>query len=367
MGKIVLFGATGYTGELVARSLVGAGARPVLAGRSEAKLAGLSSQLGGLDTARADASDPQGVVTDLLDEADVLVTTVGPFSRYGEPAVRAAISAGAGYLDSTGEPSFIRKVFEVWGLEAQGRAALVTGFGYDYVPGNLAGALALEEAGDAATRIDVGYFTTGGGDVTESSSTGTAASAIHIAFSESFSWRDGRIVTERPAAHVRSFTVEGRHLQGFTVGGTEHYGLPRVSAQVRDVGVYVGWFGPRTRLLSGFSRALEPVRRVPGARSLTSLASGLVARRSGRGPSQEFREQTGSHIVAVASDRDGNSLAEVHLAGPNPYTFTGDILAWGARHALGKGVEGSGALGPVEAFGLEGLQRGCAEAGMQRV
>ena len=60
------------------------------------------------------------------------------------------------------------------------------------------------------------------------------------------------------------------------------------------------------------------------------------------------------------------SLGEVHLSGVDPYDFTARFLAWSAVRAL-EGVYGTGALGPVEAFGLEALQAGCAEAGIVRV
>src|SRR6478672_5522455 len=112
-GRIVLFGATGYTGELTARELAGRGERPVLAARNEARVRALAEELGGLDWAVADvacASGP-GSVRALVEAGDVLLSTVGPFARWGAPAVEAAIDARAHYLDSTGEPPFIRAVF----------------------------------------------------------------------------------------------------------------------------------------------------------------------------------------------------------------------------------------------------------------
>ena len=83
----------------------------------------------------------------------MLVTTVGPFARWGAPAAAAATTAGAHYLDSTGEPAFIREVFERYGPAAeQAGIGMLTALGYDWVPGNLAGALALERAGRARRR-----------------------------------------------------------------------------------------------------------------------------------------------------------------------------------------------------------------------
>src|SRR4051794_13176269 len=109
--RIVLFGATGYTGDLTARAMVARGMRPVLAARNPDRVVALGEELGGLETAVADVGQPASI-RELLSPGDVLVSTVGPFTRWGEAAVTAAIEAGAHYLDSTGEPPFIRDVFE---------------------------------------------------------------------------------------------------------------------------------------------------------------------------------------------------------------------------------------------------------------
>src|SRR4051794_41117699 len=109
--RIVLFGATGYTGRLIAERLVAQGARPVLAGRSRERLEALATRLGGLEVAHADALRRNSVFA-LVSTGDVLVSTVGPFAKWGDTAVRAAIAARCTYLDTTGEPVFIRRVFE---------------------------------------------------------------------------------------------------------------------------------------------------------------------------------------------------------------------------------------------------------------
>ena len=157
-GRIVVFGATGYTGRLTCEALVDRGEKPVLAARNESRLSALASALGGgLETVTADVERPD-TVRALVERGDVLVATVGPFAKFGRPAADAAIAAGASYLDSTGEPAFIRQVFERFGPAADSAGCgLVTAFGYDFVPGNLAGALALREAGEDAVRVDVGY------------------------------------------------------------------------------------------------------------------------------------------------------------------------------------------------------------------
>jgi short subunit dehydrogenase-like uncharacterized protein len=366
-GRIVLFGATGYTGRLVAEAMVERGLRPLLAARSRSKLEELADELGGeagaLEVAVADVSDPPSVRV-LVEQGDVLVTTVGPFVRWGNAAAAAATTAGAHYLDSTGEPPFIREVFERYG-PAAGRAGcgMLTAFGYDWVPGNLAGGIALDRAGESATRVDVGYFITGSADA-GSMSGGTRASLVGVIAEPSFSYRDSRVRTERGAKRLRSFKVGNRELAGVSVGSSEHFTLPRVAPQLREVNAYLGWFGPASRAMQVMSGVLSAALKVPGASNLWQAAGEKLVKGSTGGPDEEARSKSGSHIVAIAYDDAGRQLSEVHVSGVDGYTFTGRILAWGAERAAAGALKGTGALGPVDGFGLAELTDGCAQAGI---
>ena len=161
-GRVILFGATGYTGELTARAMAKRGMKPLLAARRREAVEALAEELGGLESAVADVSDPSSIRA-LIQRGDTLVTTVGPFARWGDAALDAAIDAGAYYIDSTGEPPFVRRVFEDAGPRAKASGTVaMTAMGYDWVPGNLTGALALSEA-EGAMGVRIGYFATGRG------------------------------------------------------------------------------------------------------------------------------------------------------------------------------------------------------------
>jgi short subunit dehydrogenase-like uncharacterized protein len=359
--RIVVFGATGYTGRLTAEALVARGERPVIAGRSRERLGALASELGGLDTAVADVGQPESVHA-LVGEGDVLVATVGPFVRFGHPAVEAAIANSAHYVDSTGEPPFIREVFERYGAgAARAGSALLTAMGYDWVPGNLAGALALERAGEDAVRVDTGYFFTGSQN---GISGGTRASMVGAIAAPSYVWRDGRIVTERGARRLRSFDVDGEQRAGVSVGASEHFGLPPLAPRLREVNAYLGWFGSASRPMQIGSAAGSVMLALPGARALVDWLGERFVKGSTGGPDEAARAQSGSHVVGIAYDEGGRALSEVHLTGVNGYTFTAGMLAWSAVRAAGGGLQGTGALGPVEAFGLRELEAGAAEAGI---
>ena len=138
-GRIVLYGATGYIGGLTAGAMVASGSRPVLEGRHQGRLTALAEQLsragGGikLETVVAGSEEP-GPLRELIGAGDVLVSTAGPFLKVGRSVVVVAVDAGAVYLDSSGEPPFIRQMFEEFGPRAERTGAvLLTSFGYDYV------------------------------------------------------------------------------------------------------------------------------------------------------------------------------------------------------------------------------------------
>ncbi len=359
--RVVLFGATGYTGRLTAEAMVERGMKPVLAARSQGKLDELAAELGGeLETATADVGDPPSVAA-LVENGDVLVTTVGPFARWGQPAAAAATTVGAHYLDSTGEPVFVREVFERYGPAAeQAEIGMLTAMGYDWVPGNLAGALALERAGDLATRVDVGYFITGSGSM----SGGTRASLVGAITAPAFGFRDGRVQTERGAKRVRSFGVGSKELGAVSVGSSEHFTLPRLAPRLREVNAYLGWFGPASRAMQAMSAGTSVAMKLPGAEKLWSAACERLVQGSTGGPDEAARAKGGSHIVGIAYDSVGRALSEVHLTGVDSYTFTGRILAWAADRAAAGALKGTGALGPADGFGLGELVAGCAEAGI---
>lgn len=140
---IVLYGATGFTGTLTAQYLATAGgaARVALAGRSADKLAAVRAALP--ESARAwplivaDATSPSSL-HDMVARARVVVTTVGPYTKYGLPLVAACAEAGTDYADLTGESMFIRESIDVCHEQALDTGArIVHSCGFDSIPSDL--------------------------------------------------------------------------------------------------------------------------------------------------------------------------------------------------------------------------------------
>lgn len=146
---IIVFGATGFTGRLVAEYLAQTGAkRWAMAGRSLAKLEEVRDLIGApADTplVTANADDP-GSLRALCQRTAVVLTTVGPYQLYGSDLVAACAETGTAYVDLCGEPAWMRQMIDAHHATAQASGArIVFSCGFDSIPFDL-GVLTLQDA-----------------------------------------------------------------------------------------------------------------------------------------------------------------------------------------------------------------------------
>lgn len=175
---LVLFGATGFTGGLTAEYLaahVPDGARWAIAGRSQAKLEAVRERLGVPDLALLTADvDDVASMRAVAESARVVATTVGPYVLHGEPLVAACAAAGTDYLDLTGEPEFVDRMWLRYHVTAEASGArLVHCCGFDSIPHDLGAQFTVEQLPDDAP-ITVKGFVDGSGTF----SAGTFHSAV---------------------------------------------------------------------------------------------------------------------------------------------------------------------------------------------
>ncbi len=338
---ILVFGATGYSGRMVTLELARRGLSVRAAARSPEKLAELArATQTTIETCLADVADPASVM-EAADGAELLITTVGPYSTLGDVAADAALARGIPYIDIAGEPAWLRRVFNEYGPRAVDAATtMIPSFGYDYVPGNLAGALLLDRFGRDAVRVDVAYFLAGENRrSTESFSRGTLDSLEASAGERGFSFSDGVLGDNDGPRRKFEFEVAGETLSAVSIGGSEHYCLPRFAPWLSEINVSLGWFAP------GTANEHDPD--------------------SGEdGPQQATREAMRAVVLAEARAADGQLLGRVDIDGPNPYDMSGLLCGWAAQRILGGAELPAGVIGPVEAFGLPALERGCQDVGI---
>lgn len=152
MEKWLLYGAYGFTGELIAREAVKRGLSPILAGRNVQKLQPLADELG-LDM-RAFSLDAHAA--DHLADVSLVLHFAGPFSKTSQPMMKACLSAGAHYLDITGEIDVFEQAHALKEQAKQKGIIICSGVGFDIIPTDCT-ALKLKELMPDAVSLSLGF------------------------------------------------------------------------------------------------------------------------------------------------------------------------------------------------------------------
>lgn len=184
----MIYGAYGYTGELIARQAVARGHRPLLAGRRQAELDKLAREL---DLPSVCVSlDDSTRLREALARVDVVCHAAGPFIRTSAPMVAACLDARTSYVDITGEITVFRSVFARHAEAEQRGIALLPGAGFDVVPSDCL-ARFVADAVPGATELELAFASLG------RPSAGTAKASFEGMLRGNFVRRDGRL-TEIP-------------------------------------------------------------------------------------------------------------------------------------------------------------------------
>lgn len=155
----MIYGATGFTGQLVAELAVDRGERPILAGRDAAKVAAVATPLG-LPHRAFDLGDAQSVDAGLRD-VEVVAHCAGPFSATSAPMVAGCLRSGVHYLDITGEVDVFESVFAKHDAAVDAGVVLLPGSGFDVVPTDCLAAMVADRL-PSATHLDLAFQARGG-------------------------------------------------------------------------------------------------------------------------------------------------------------------------------------------------------------
>ena len=182
----LLYGANGYTGELIAREAVRRGMKPVLAGRSRQKIEKLAAELG-CPSAVFGLDDHTSLVS-AVGECSAVLHCAGPFSATARSMMQACLATHVHYFDITGEIPVFELAHSVHEKALRSGIALCPGVGFDVVPTDCL-ALKLKEALPDATHLALGF------DSRSGLSKGTAKTSVEAAAEGSKLRRDGQIVS----------------------------------------------------------------------------------------------------------------------------------------------------------------------------
>lgn len=345
MREPLIYGAYGYTGELVVARALECGLRPILAGRNAAAVEALAARHGLAH--RAFALETPDAIDHGLDGVAAVAHCAGPFSRTARPMAEACLRRGVHYLDITGEIA----VFEALAaLDAKAKAAGVTllpGSGFDVVPSDCLAAHLARRLPEA-TSLALGFQSTG------RLSRGTATTMIENLHRGGMVRRGGRL-TPVPAGW-RARTID------FGAGPTHAMTIPWGdvstafhSTGIPDIEVYLA-VPPRARTMARLSNLVRPLL---GTRPVQSLLLSRV-RAGAPGPSAERRDRSAGLLWGEASD--GRRRVVSRLRTPDGYTHTAHaavaILERLLQGAVATGFQTpSRAFGPDFVLGLPGVSR----------
>jgi short subunit dehydrogenase-like uncharacterized protein len=340
---IVLYGATGYTGRLVAAELSRRGLEHVLSGRDSETLARLADERG--VPAKAATLDDGRALRELLGEASAVINCAGPFTLAGDALVAAAIDTNTHYTDSTGEQPFIRMIFDRHGSAAEHvGVALVPALGFDYAPGDCIANLAAG-GHEPLDELVVAYDVEGFG-----MSRGTLRSGLEIMKGGDVVFEDGdwrpapagvfRANFDFPAPIGRQ--PMSRYPSGEVITVPRHSRTRRVASLMT---IRTAAPSPALAPILPYAMpALALALRTP-LRPLLSRAVDLLP----EGPPEDARRASAFTIVARARGEDGSEGRGV-VRGSDVYGLTAVTLAHGAELMSAPGYERAGALAPAAAF-----------------
>lgn len=339
----MIYGATGYTGQLVAQEAVRRGHKPLLVGRSRARLAAQAEALG-LDYAVADIDDA-AALAQAVSRVKLVYHAAGPFIHTAPQMVATCLSAGAHYLDITGEIDVYQHTYTQHDAALARNIALVSGVGFDVVPSDcLARYVAdqLPDASELTTVIDIG----GGGSGGIGMSAGTLKSQIEMIGLRGFAWREnGRLVEITAGSGARRFPLAG----GDTLAMPAPWGdIETVyrSTSIPNIRAYITLPPAMIRTLPVTSRLFFPLLGIPAVKR---LASRLVERFV-HGPTEQMRQTGRTRIYAEARNASG-AVRQAWLETLEAYQFTAIAGVLAVEHVLATSPKG--ALAPSQALGAD--------------
>lgn len=329
--KWLIYGANGYTGELIAREAKKRGMEPVLAGRNPDKLKPLGEELQ-LET----RAFPVSVEAENLSDIALVLHCAGPFQKTSASMIQACLAAGADYLDITGEISVFEHSFAQDAKAKEAGITICSGVGFDVIPTDCT-ALKLKELLPDAVSLSLGF------DSDSGISPGTYKTMIQGMGSGSAERRKGKI-TPVPIGKQRRMIDFGR-------GKRSAMGIPwgDVSTAFHTTGIpnIQTWIPMKKANVIG-ARLLSPAGALIGLPPIQKKLMKWVEQRVS-GPDETLRAGAPAYIWGEARNA-GGILKTVRIQTANVY----DLTVYGALEVVSRLLDGeypAGSQTPAALFG----------------
>lgn len=302
----MIYGANGYTDELIAREAVRRGEKPVLAGRSLAKIQPLAQELD-LE-ARAFALEDGVEAAKQLNGCTLVMHCAGPFSVTARPMMEACLQAGVHYLDITGEIAVFEMAQSLGARARQAGIVICSGVGFDVIPTDCLAAVLSQKMPDA-THLALGF------DTRSTMSPGTAKTNVEGLAMPGKVRRDGKIISVPMAHQVRRIDFGNGVKLAMTIPwgdvSTAYHttGIPNVEVYIpANKGLI---FGAR------LSKFIRPVLALP---SVQKWVQAFLAK-SVKGPDEARRADLPTYVWGEVRNARGQVLT-ARIRTVNVYSLT---------------------------------------------
>jgi short subunit dehydrogenase-like uncharacterized protein len=343
---IVIYGASGLTGSLVAQSLLDHELDFVVAGRDRSRLESVAEKVGNPEIRSAPVYDVDALAR-IFDDADVVINCAGPFGAIGEPVVRAALQADCHYLDTTGEQEFVRNTYERFeSASTQAKRVIVNACAFEVALGDWAANLAAAALDtEHADSITISYA------VDQMSPTkGTRLSILDALGKQGYAWASDRWVPVSPGSQ----RLEVDYPEPFGPRTALSFPSPEVITVPRHspahhVQTYmsIGPDTPITRAASMIAPIVSPLM-TPLLGSILRSGLGAMAHSALEAtvPADAGHERT-SRFAIVAEATYGDQSARCSLSGVDIYGVSAGIACLAAERLQNEGKL-AGVLAPSQ-------------------
>lgn len=344
MSKFLIYGANGYTGELIAREAVKRGLKPILAGRSQKKVEPLAKELD--LTCRTFSLEDKTSLDYTLKEVDFVIHCAGPFSLTSRQMAEGCLRTKTHYLDITGEIAVFEEMASLDKKAKEAEIMIMPGVGFDVVPSDCL-ARHLKNRLSEAVDLELAFY--GLGRISH----GTQSTMTMNIGKGGAIRQDGKIISVPSAYQVQEIDFGEEKKLGVTIPwgdvSTAFY-----STEIPNIKVF-------TVVPPKMIKMFKLSRYVGWLLATKPFQNYLQSKIPKGGPSEEEREKGKTLLWGKATDAEGNSV-ESRQQGPEGYKFT--VLT--ALRIAEKIIDGNFCVGfqtPAKCYGadlvleIEGVKR----------
>jgi short subunit dehydrogenase-like uncharacterized protein len=316
----MIYGANGYTGELIAREAAQRGEKPVLAGRNAAVLAALGAELGLAH--RVFGLDDAATLTRSLSGIELVLHCAGPFSATGAPMIEACLQVGAHYLDITGEIDALEHAHAQHARAQQAGIVICPGVGFDVIPTDCVAA-ALKAAMPDATHLALGF------DSRSGFSPGTAKTLVE-ALAQGGKVRENGAIRPVPLAYdTRKIDFGDGEKLAMTIPWGD------VSTAFHSTGIpNIVTYVPASPAMIANARRANYVRWLLGLPPVQNFIKARIGR-TVKGPTAAQRDELATFVWGESRNANGvTRTARIKVANGYALTVTGAlaVVAFLAAH-----------------------------------